>query len=215
MNFHFIPILIIILLFLIPIILLRIDLKTDYSNQEIHYYFRATNNGFCINVPYFIWQKNKQKVIEQLFSEIVVYEGKTYIVTSIFKNTQHINNGNELLPNFIYRDYFATVALKPSSENTTTNINQIIGNNNTINNNTTLTQQNIYNITSNIDSLLQTNISDIDKQCLELFKLKLHQNNITESDKNRVLSVLEKLTKYSPYASLASSIINLIKSLLP
>lgn len=214
MNFYLIPILVVILIVLTYIILLQKDLKTDYSNREIRYYFHA-DNGFYINVPYYIWQINKQRVIEQLFSETVIYEGKTYIVTSIFKDKPHLNNGTELLPNFIYRDYFATVELKSISENTTTNINQIIGNNNTINNVTTINQQNIYNITSSIDSLLQTDINDIDKQCLELFKLKLHQNNITENDKNRVLSVLEKLTKYAPYATLASSIINLIKSLLP
>ena len=214
MNFYLILILVVILIILTYIILLQIDLKTDYSNRKICYYFHA-DNGFYISVPYFIWQINKQKVIEQLFSENVIYEGKTYIVTSIFKDKPHLNNGTELLPNFIYRDYLATVELKSISENTTTNINQIIGNNNTINNVTTISQQYIYNITNGIDSLLQTDINDIDKQCLELFKFKLNQNRITENEKNRVLSVLEKLTKYAPYASLASSIINLIKSLLP
>lgn len=214
MNFYSILILIVLLIVLTVIILLQIDLKTDYSKRKIRYYFYA-DNGFYINVPYFIWQTNKRRVIEQSFSETIIYEGKTYIVTSIFKNKPHRNNGNELLPNFLYRDYLATVELKSIPENTTTNINQIIGNNNTINNVTTINQEKIYNITSSIDSLLKTDINDIDKQCLELFKLKLHQNNITENDKNRALSVLEKLTKYAPYASLASSIINLIKSLLP
>ena len=152
--------------------MLKIDLKTDYSNREICYYFNA-DNGFYINVPYFIWQINKQKVIEQLFAETVIYKEKTYIVTSRFKNMPHLNRGDELLPNFLYRDYCATVELKSTYENTTTNINQIIGNNNTINNATTTTQQNIYNIASNIDSLLQTDINDIDKQCLELFRLRL------------------------------------------
>lgn len=76
-----------------------------------------------------------------------------------------------------------------------------------------MNQNKIYNITSNINSLLQANIDDIDKQCLELFKLKLQQNKISENDKNRVLSVLEKLIQYTPYVSLLSSIINLIKTL--
>lgn len=213
MNLNLILILVSILLFLIYVVLVQIDLKIDYSNREIYYYFHV-DNGFYINVPYFIWQINKKRVIEQLFSESVIYEGKTYIVTSIHKDKPHLNNGKELLPNFMYRDYIATVELKPISENITTNINQIIGSNNTVNNVTTINQQKIYNITNSIDSLLQTDINDNDKQCLELFKLKLHQNNITDNDKKRVFSVLEKLTYYTPYASLASSIINLVKSLL-
>lgn len=213
LNLNLILILVSILLFLIYVVLVQIDLKIDYSNREIYYYFHV-DNGFYINVPYFIWQINKKRVIEQLFSESVIYEGKTYIVTSIHKDKPHLNNGKELLPNFMYRDYIATVELKPISENITTNINQIIGSNNTVNNVTTINQQKIYNITNSIDSLLQTDINDNDKQCLELFKLKLHQNNITDNDKKRVFSVLEKLTYYTPYASLASSIINLVKSLL-
>lgn len=214
MNFYLILILVVISVVSIYVILLQIDLKTDYSNRKIQYYFHA-DNGFYINVPYFIWQTKKKRIIEQLFSETVIYEGKTYMVTSIFKNKPHLNNETDLLPNFIYRDYFATVELESISENTTTNINQIIGDNNTINNVTTINQQKIYNLASNIDSLLQADIDDVDKQCLELFKLKLHQNNITEHDKNRMLSLLEKLTQYTSYASLASSIIDLIKSLFP
>lgn len=214
LNSNLILILALILLFLICVVLVQIDLKKDYSNREIYYYFHV-DNGFYINVPYFIWQINKKRMIEQLFSESVIYEGKTYIVTSIHKNKPHLSNGKELLPNFMYRDYIATIELKPTSKDTITNINQIIGNNNTVNNATTINQQKIYNITNSIDSLLQTDINDNDKQCLELFKLKLQQNNITNNDKKRVFSVLEKLTNYTPYASLASSIINLLKSLLP
>lgn len=213
MNLNLILILALILLFLIYVILIRIDLKKDYTNREIHYYFHV-DNGFYINVPYFIWQINKKRAIEQLFSESVIYEGKTYIVTSILKDRAHLKNENDLLPSFMYRDYIATVELKLTFENTTTNVNQIIGNNNTVNNITTINQQEIYNITNSIDSLLQTDINDSDKQCLELFKLKLHQNNVTDNDKKRLFSVLEKLTNYTPYASLASSIINLVKSLL-
>lgn len=213
LNLNLILILVSILLFLIYVILVQIDLKKDYSNREIYYYFHV-DNGFYINVPYFIWQINKKRVIEELFSESVIYEGKTYIVTSIHIDKPHLNNEKELLPNFMYRDYIATVELKSISKNITTNISQIIGNNNTVNNVTIINQQKIYNITNSIDSLLQTDINDIDKQCLELFKLKLHQNNITDNDKKRVFSVLEKLTNYTPYASLACSIINLVKSLL-
>ena len=212
MNFYMILIIFVILSSVIYIILFQIDLNTDYSNRKIQYYFHA-DNGFYINVPYFIWQINKRRMIEQLFSETVNYEGKTYIVTSIFKDKPHLNNGKEMLPNFMYRDYVATVESANIFGNTTTNINQIIGNNNYINNSTTMNQNKIYNITSNINSLLQANIDDIDKQCLELFKLKLQQNKISENDKNRVLSVLEKLIQYTPYVSLLSSIINLIKTL--
>lgn len=196
------------------VILLQIDLKTDYSNCEIPYHFHA-DNGFYINVPYFVWQVNKQRAIEQRYSETVAYEGKTYIVTSIFKDKPHLKDGAELLPSFLYRDFIATVELEAIYKNSTTNINQIIGNNNTISNNVIINQEKTQNIISNINLLLQTEIDDIDKQCLELFQYKLCENNVNENDKNRVLTVLEKLTKYAPYASLASSVINLIKALLP
>lgn len=213
MKICLIFILALILFFIIQALLIQIDLKTDYSNKDITYYFHA-DNGFFINVPYFIWQINKQKVIEQIFSESIIYEGKTYIVTAIFKRKKHLSNGTEIFPNFLYRDFMATVELQPVPNNVITNINQVVGNNNTISNNTHINQQ-LQNIVYNIDTLLQSNINDTDKQSLELFKLKLQQNSITEKDKNRVLCVLTKLAQYAPYASLASSIINLIKSLLP
>lgn len=213
MKIFLILILAIVLLFLIQILLIQIDLKTDYSKKELIYYFHA-DNGFFINVPYFFWQINKQKVIEQIFSESIIYEGKTYIVTAIFKRKKHLSNGTEFFPNFLYRDFIATVELQPVPNNVITNINQVVGNNNTISNNTYINQQ-LQNIVYNIDTLLQSDINDTDKQSLELFKLKLQQNSVTEKDKNRVLCVLTKLAQYAPYASLASSIINLIKSLLP
>lgn len=215
MNFYLILFLFVVLSVVGYKILLEIDSHIDYSRRGINYSFLRDDKGFYIKISYFIWQKNKKKFIEESFSDEINYEGKTYIITAVFKSQPHSNNKEDFLPGFMYRDYIATVDLKSIPENISTNINQIIGNNNTINNITTTTQQNISDILNNIELLLQTDINDIDKQCLELFKLKLYQNDITESDKNRVLSVLEKLTKYAPYASLASSIINLIKSLLP
>ena len=71
MNFYMILIIFVILSSAIYIILFQIDLNTDYSNRKIQYYFHA-DNGFYINVPYFIWQINKRRMIEQLFSETVI-----------------------------------------------------------------------------------------------------------------------------------------------
>lgn len=212
MNLFYTLILLVILVALIYGLLVYIDLKIDYSHREIRYYFYA-DNGFYIRVPYFIWQINKQRAIEKLFSETIVYEGKEYIVSAIFKDKPHLDNGTDLLPAFLYRDYMATVEFR-SFMNNITNINQIIGDNNTVNN-ISINQPKVQNISNSIDALLQSDIDDTYKQCLELFKLKLNQNSVTDRDKNSALSVLEKLTKYAPYASLASSIINLIKSVLP
>lgn len=188
-----------------------IDSRVNYKNRNIQYFFHV-DNGLYIRVPYLCWQKNKKKFIEDLFSSEVNHEGKNYLITAILKNREHLQSEIDLLPPFFYRDYMATLELKRKNQvKIIKNTTKIIGNNN----NVIIDQREVNNIAYEIDKLLNYEIDDIDRQCVELFKYKLKEKSVTDADKNRILAVLNKLSKYAPYASLTSSIIGLIKSLLP
>lgn len=194
-------------------ILSYIDKKTDYSKKEFRPYFISVNGSYEVRIPYYFWQINKLKEIEKRYSKEIIYENKIYTVEAIFKHQVHESNNNISL--YFCNDFVATV--RPKQENHSinhyneTNIYNDIHDNKNVH----IEQNQTYNnISSKIDLLLQLNLDDVDKQCLELFKIKLSQKNIKVSDKNRVLTVLDKLSKYAPYASLVSSIITLIKSLI-
>lgn len=190
-------------------LLMKLDERTDYTNKNIPFHF-YDNNGLYIRVPYLYWQKQKKRVIYELFSEEVTCEGKKYNTIAIFKEQPHEPLNSDVLPPSFYKDFIAKVEPKRLNQHKSiTNTTFIHGDHNKV----IINQNELHTITNHIDQLLQADISDSDKQCLELFKYKLMDNNISETDKNSILSVLNKLSKYAPYASLSTAIINLVKSL--
>lgn len=208
---YFIIIAVILLIISAYYLLIKLDKHTDYVNKSIKFQFVDDNNGLYVRVPYFTWQIEKQNVIKELFSEKVIFEGKEYNTIAIFKEQPHSPLDGDVFPASFYKDFVVKVEPKCSIQHKSiTNTTYIHGDNNKV----IINQNELHTITNHIDQLLQTDISLTDKQCLELFKYKLMDNNISETDKNRVLSVLNKLSKYAPYASLSTTIINLVKSLL-
>ncbi|WP_313184052.1 hypothetical protein [Lacrimispora sp.] len=189
------------------VLLSLIDSRIDYQNKSIYYTIYNQNGTTFIRVPYLIWQQNKRKEIEERFSEFVEYEGRLYSVNIAFKNQAHISESDSGIISLFYRDYYAEIeAFKNKEPNIVINT-QIDGNNNTVN----IVQNITNNISNSIDGLLNDNrIAFEDKKDLELFKYKLKSNETSSNDANKII---DKLTKYTPYITLANTLITLIKTL--
>jgi dihydroxyacetone kinase-like predicted kinase len=193
--------------FLFIVFLSFIDSKIDYRNKHIYYNIYNDNGTTFIRVPYLIWQQNKRKAIEEIFSEFVEYEGRLYNVIIAFKNQTHISEKDNVIMSLIYRDYYAEIELFKSKEPNIVINTQIEGNNNTVN----IVQNITNNISESIDSLLNDKqIAFEDKKDLELFKYKLKANETSSNDANKII---DKLTKYTPHITLANTLITLIKTL--
>lgn len=199
-------------LFLVAIFLLLsilgfLDSKIDYLNREIKYYVYNENGSTYVRVPYLFWQQNKRRFVEEAFSEYVEYEGRMYNVIVPYKNQKHMPTDTNVAANLLYKDYCAKIDLLIESEPSVVINTQIQGDNNNIN----IIQNITYNIYSSIDSLLDENqISSMDKQVLELFKYKLKSNDASNEDAK---NIIQTLTKYAPYISLANTLIGLVKTL--
>lgn len=193
--------------FLFIVFLSFIDSRIDYRNKHIYYNIYNDNGTTFIRVPYLIWQQNKRKTIEEIFSEFVEYEGRLYNVIIAFKNQAHISEKDNGIISLIYRDYYAEIELFKSKEPNIVINTQIEGNNNTVN----IVQNITNNISDSIDSLLNDKqIAFEDKKDLELFKYKLKANETSSNDANKII---DKLTKYTPHITLANTLITLIKTL--
>lgn len=193
-------------LFLLLIILGFVDAKTNYLNKEIKYYVYNENGSTYVRVPYFFWQQNKRKLVEEAFSEYVEYEGRVYNVIVPYKDQKHMPTDTSGAINLFYRDYCAKIDLLTESEPTVVINTQIQGDNNNVN----VIQNLTYSICGGIDSLLnEEQISSIDKQVLELFKYKLKSEDASNEDAK---NIIQTLTKYAPYISLANTLIGLVKT---
>lgn len=193
--------------FLFIVFLSFIDSRIDYRNKHIYYNIYNDNGTTFIRVPYLIWQQNKRKAIEEIFSEFVEYEGRLYNVIIAFKNQAHISEKDNGIISLIYRDYYAEIELFKNKEPNIVINTQIDGNNNTVN----IVQNITNNISDSIDSLLNDKqIAFEDKKDLELFKYKLKAN---ETSSNDAYKIIDKLTKYTPHITLVNTLITLIKTL--
>ena len=193
--------------FLFIVFLSFIDSRIDYRNKRIYYNIYNDNGTTFIRVPYLIWQQNKRKAIEEIFSEHVEYEGRLYNVIIAFKNQAHISEKDNGIISLIYRDYYAEIELFKSKEPNIVINTQIDGNNNTVN----IVQNITNNISDSIDGLLNDKqIAFEDKKDLELFKYKLKANETSSNDASKII---DKLTKYTPHITLANTLITLIKTL--
>lgn len=199
--------LLIIAIFIIITLLSFIDSKIDYDNKRINFYIYENNDATYVRVPYFFWQHHKKVAIEELFAEYVKYEGKLYSVIIAYKDQRHMSTESNGLSNFLYRDYLAKVEFYRETKPNVVINTEIHGDNNSVN----IVQNITHNIYNSIEQLMSNNeISDEDKQALELFKYKLKSNEAANSDAKKVI---DRLTKYTPYVSLANTLIGLIKTI--
>lgn len=203
-KFYVILILLCILTISLFCLLMYLDTKISYAGKEICTNL-VSDNGLFIRFPYYIWQINKAKYIRQTYSEHITVGNKTYSVIATFPEQEHLPNTENLIP-FLHKDLVFQVELFRSQESPSIiNNTQIIGNNN----NVTINQNLENNIINYIDQLLSVELDTNDKQMLELFKYKLKANEVSTNDAGNIVNVL---SKYVPYISLATSLINIVKA---
>ena len=191
------------IVFLVPLILGYIDSKTNYHDKSIKYTLHNEKGVTALVVPYFIWQPNKLKEIKERYSESMEYSQRLYKVIIAFENQKPTFGFAKLFSRYYYAELQLCQETPPSI---VVNAN-IDGNNNNLN----IVQNISYNIYNSIDELLmEPQISVLDKQLLELFKYKLKSDNATDDDAK---NIIETLSKYTPYVSLVSTLIGLVKTI--
>ena len=164
-------------------------------------------------IPYYIWQLGKRKYIENNFKDMIELEGKKYLVSSpVWQNKYTVPDQIKTkIPLYFLCNYYrVNIKFKEEIKNNYENF-QVIGNNNTVINNSFNKEFN--EIIKNINNLIsKEEIKEIYKKSLEAFVDKLEKGKVDEKSKKSALKTLnEMIQKYSPYAELASNIINIIE----
>ena len=202
------------LLVIVILLLKKINMSKDYSKKRIRYYIRNQDGVDYLIVPYLFWQMGKLKEIKNRFSEYIEIDNTKYKIGIQYDNQEHIKKVNDIFPHFFYKDFVAKISLYDrdkavvNKNNISTNINNtfINGNNNQVN----IYQNQITEITNTISSLIyehSNEMTETDKQTLELFLYRIRDNTAKKDDAKKVIDVL---TGFLP---LTAAIIELIKSI--
>lgn len=202
------------LLVIVILLLKKINMSKDYSKKRIRYYIRNQDEVDYLIVPYLFWQMGKLKEIKNRFSEYIEIDNTKYKIGIQYDNQEHIKKVNDIFPQFFYKDFVAKISLYDrdkavvNKNNISTNINNtfINGNNNQVN----IYQNQITEITNTISSLIyehSNEMTETDKQTLELFLYRIRDNTAKKDDAKKVIDVL---TGFLP---LTAAIIELIKSI--
>lgn len=202
------------LLVIVILLLKKINMSKDYSKKRIRYYIRNQDGVDYLIVPYLFWQMGKLKEIKNRFSEYIEIDNTKYKIGIQYDNQEHIKKVNDFFPQFFYKDFVAKISLYDrdkavvNKNNISTNINNtfINGNNNQVN----IYQNQITEITNTISSLIyehSNEMTETDKQTLELFLYRIRDNTAKKDDAKKVIDVL---TGFLP---LTAAIIELIKSI--
>lgn len=202
------------LLVIVILLLKKINMSKDYSKKRIRYYIRNQDGVDYLIVPYLFWQMGKLKEIKNRFSEYIEIDNTTYKIGIQYDNQKHIKKVNDIFPQFFYKDFVAKISLYDrdkavvNKNNISTNINNtfINGNNNQVN----IYQNQITEITNTISRLIyehSNEMTETDKQTLELFLYRIRDNTAKKDDAKKVIDVL---TGFLP---LTAAIIELIKSI--
>ena len=208
----------VIIIFVLLVVLIRslrrINMSKDYSNKTISYYVINQNGIDYVRIPYLFWQTGKLQEIRRRFSEYIEIDNTMYKIGIQYDNQEHIKKVNDIFPQFFYKDFVAKISLYDSDKavvnknNISTNINNtfINGNNNQVN----IYQNQITEITNTISSLIyehSNEMTETDKQTLELFLYRIRDNTAKKDDAKKVIDIL---TGFLP---LTAAIIELIKSI--
>ena len=192
------------------------DLKIDYSKKEIKYFIFEEFGVMKLVIPYYIWQLGKRKYIENNFKDMIELEGKKYLVSSpVWQNKYTVPDQIKTkIPLYFLCNYYrVNIKFKEEIKNNYENF-QVIGNNNTVINNSFNKEFN--KIINDINNLIsKEEIEEIYKKSLKSFIDKLEKGKVDEKSKKNTLETLnEMIKKYSSYAELAYNIIELINKIL-
>ena len=202
-----------ILILIVIVYLRKKDSEIDYSKKEIKFFIFEVNGVMKLVIPYYMWQLGKRNYIENNYKDEFEFKGKKYLVISPAWEGKHIvpDEIKTEIPLYFLCDYYlVNIKFKEEIKNNYENF-KVIGNNNTVINNSFNKEFN--EIIKNINNLIsKEEIKEIYKKSLEAFVDKLEKGKVDEKSKKSALKTLnEMIQKYSPYAELASNIINIIE----
>ena len=202
-----------ILILIVIVYLRKKDSEIDYSKKEIKFFIFEVNGVMKLVIPYYMWQLGKRNYIENNYNDELEFKGKKYLVISPAWEGKHIvpDEIKTEIPLYFLCDYYlVNIKFKEEIKNNYENF-KVIGNNNTVINNSFNKEFN--EIIKNINNLIsKEEIKEIYKKSLEAFVDKLEKGKVDEKSKKSALKTLnEMIQKYSPYAELASNIINIIE----
>ena len=202
-----------ILILIVRVYLRKKDSEIDYSKKEIKFFIFEVNGVMKLVIPYYMWQLGKRNYIENNYKDEFEFKGKKYLVISPAWEGKHIvpDEIKTEIPLYFLCDYYlVNIKFKEEIKNNYENF-KVIGNNNTVINNSFNKEFN--EIIKNINNLIsKEEIKEIYKKSLEAFVDKLEKGKVDEKSKKSALKTLnEMIQKYSPYAELASNIINIIE----
>lgn len=202
-----------ILILIVIVYLRKKDSEIDYSKKEIKFFIFEVNGVMKLVIPYYMWQLGKRNYIENNYKDEFEFKGKKYLVISPAWEGKHIvpDEIKTEIPLYFLCDYYlVNIKFKEEIKNNYENF-KVIGNNNTVINNSFNKEFN--EIIKNINNLIsKEEIKEIYKKSLEAFVDKLEKGKVDEKPKKSALKTLnEMIQKYSPYAELASNIINIIE----
>ena len=202
-----------ILILIVIVYLRKKDSEIDYSKKEIKFFIFEVNGVMKLVIPYYMWQLGKRNYIENNYKDEFEFKGKKYLVISPAWEGKHIvpDEIKTEIPLYFLCDYYlVNIKCKEEIKNNYENF-KVIGNNNTVINNSFNKEFN--EIIKNINNLIsKEEIKEIYKKSLEAFVDKLEKGKVDEKSKKSALKTLnEMIQKYSPYAELASNIINIIE----
>ena len=202
-----------ILILIVIVYLRKKDSEIDYSKKEIKFFIFEVKGVMKLVIPYYMWQLGKRNYIENNYKDEFEFKGKKYLVISPAWEGKHIvpDEIKTEIPLYFLCDYYlVNIKFKEEIKNNYENF-KVIGNNNTVINNSFNKEFN--EIIKNINNLIsKEEIKEIYKKSLEAFVDKLEKGKVDEKSKKSALKTLnEMIQKYSPYAELASNIINIIE----
>jgi len=120
-----------------------IDSKIDYSGKGIRYFYHEEQGNTFARFPYWIWQKNKLKNIEQRYSQLIEINSQSYTVLVIYRQQKNRQRALFFLPAMIYKDFVIKIEPRKAGQ-------QIINlNDNRVLNNVTNNTQNIFVLDDN------------------------------------------------------------------
>lgn len=188
-------------------LLMYFDSKRNYDINKICGRLINENGCLFIHYSYYIWQIKKINLLQNAFSDTIIFNNITYSIVAVFSDQSYSPCEAVLIP-FIHREYVLQVELyhKHNTTNSIVNTTTINGNNNTVNVNQNI-ENNMYDY---IEQFLSQDINSIDKRQVELFKYKFKAGEASVSDAKRTIEVL---TKYAPYITFVTALINIIKAI--
>lgn len=190
-------------------ILMYFDSKRNYDITKINGRLINENGCLFIRYSYYIWQIKKAQLLQNTFVDTIICNDITYQIIAVFPEQPYSPRESVLIP-FIHKEYVLQVELyhEHNTTNKIINTTRITGDNNTVNINQNI-ENNMYDY---INQFLSQDIESTDRQQIELFKYKFKAGEASSSDAKKAI---DTLTKYAPYISFVTALINIIKSILP